>query len=522
MREVLKIAEDGPYCAQARGAEAVRTVEQRHAADVSHAARSGAVQVLTVLAQAILPLAQVIVARLFGATVFGLYQSSLAIIEVLTRGSTGGADKAMLRYIAGLRARGEKASVLSALGTGLRLATAIAGGMVLLLILAAHWLARWMHEPMLARSLPAMAPAVLCTALVYVLIQASLANKATRPNLLVRGLSEPTFLLLAGLGAATVGRGLLPLAVAYSIAALCTLAAAIVVVGRHLGSGDLGRALRAPRLAGLTSFSLPLGAGEMVNGILQRADIVMLAAFAGARSAGIYAAAEFIGRAVANIRYAFDSIAASVLSEALHLGERERLRYNLALMTRWVATVAAPLAALAIALRADLLGLYGPEFAAGATAMIVLVASHLVNATLGLTPWLLMVSGRSHLMLVGNCVCAALNILLGLLLIPRFGILGTAGAVATTVLVFQALLLWWTWRTEHVHPFEMRLCKPFVAAALMLVAEHCLGHLSSGFLRIALVITGGVSVYVLALTMLGLPAEERGLLGKLRARVERW
>jgi O-antigen/teichoic acid export membrane protein len=512
----MKTAVFIPCCVPAQRKEEVRVVRQSRVADAAHAARSGAVQILTVFVQVILPVAQVIIARLFGSTVFGLYQSSLAIIEVLTRGSAGGADKAMLRYIAGLRARGDRASMLSALGTGLRLAMAVAGSMVLLLILAAPWLADWMHAPLLARSLPAMAPAVFCLALVYVLIQASLANKVTRPNFLVRGLCEPMFLLLAGLGAAVVGRGLLPLALAYSLAAICTLATAIIVVGRHFGPGDLRGALRAPRLAGLATFSLPLGASEMVNGILQRTDIVMVAAFTGARSAGIYAAAEFMGRAVANIRYAFDSITASVLSEALHLGERERLRYNLALMTRWVATVAAPIAVLTIALRADLLGLYGPEFATGATAMSVLVGSHLINATLGLTPWLLMVSGRSRFMLAANCAGATLNILLGLLLIPRFGILGMACAVATTMLAFQVLQLWWTWRTERVHPFEARLCKPFAAAALMLVAELHFSHLSAGFPRIGLVTIGGMVVYVLALLALGLANEERALLLKLR------
>jgi O-antigen/teichoic acid export membrane protein len=488
-------------------------------ADVSHAARSGAVQVLTALAQAILPFAQVIVARLFGATVFGLYQSTVAIIEVLTRGGTGGTDKAMLRYVAGLRAREERAGMLSALGTGIRLASSIAGCIAVLLVLAAPLIAGWLHQPELARSLPAMAPAVLCTGLVYVLIQASLANKSTRPNLLVRGLCEPTFLLLAGLGAAVVGRGLLPLAIAHSIAAACTLCAAVLVVGRQFGAGELRRAVRSPRLPGLARFSLPLGAGEMVNGILQRADIVMLSAFAGARTAGIYAAAEFLGRAVASIRYAFDSIAAAVLSEALHLGERERLRYNLALMTRWVATVAAPLAVLAIAFRSQLLGLYGADFVAGAQAMIVLVVSHLINATLGLTPWLLMVSGRSHLMLAGNLMCAALNILLGVLLIPRFGIMGTACAVATTVLAFQTLLLWWTWRAERVHPFEWRLCKPFIAAALMLLDQHYSARLVPGILGLVLVLVAGIAVYVGCLVMLGLPQEERALLVKARARI---
>ncbi|MBN2574844.1 MAG: oligosaccharide flippase family protein [Deltaproteobacteria bacterium] len=495
--------------------------QERRDADVSHAARSGAMQVVTILGQGLLPLAHILIARLFGTVVFGAYQGTLAFVEMATRGGTGGADKAMLRYIAGFRGRGDASSEASALGTGLRLCVSVALPLAIGLMLGAPLLARLLHEPELATALPAMAPAVLFTALVYVLVQASLGAKVTRANFLVRGLGEPGFFLLAGLGAALISRDLRTLAIAHSTAALATLCLALIVVGRVFGARRLGAAMRAPRLSGFAGFSLPMGGSEMLNAVLQRADIVMLTAFAGARSAGIYAAAEFLCRIVANIRYAFDSIAAGVLSEAYHRNERERLRHNLALMTRWVVSVAAPMAVLAVVFRRFLLGLYGPDFAAGATAMLILAASHFINASLGLAPWLLMVSGRSRLLLVDNLACAGLNILLGLLLIPRFHIVGTAIAVLCTIAAYQGLMLWQTWRAERVHPFELRLVRPLVAAALMLAAMRLaspwLGHGAWGLL----LLVGGIGFYLAVLLLLGLPPEEKTLLAKLRARLRR-
>jgi hypothetical protein len=70
-----------------------------------------------------------------------------------------------------------------------------------------------------------------------------------------------------------------------------------------------------------------------------------------------------------------------------------------------------------------------------------------------------------------------------------------------------------------VHPFEARLCKPFAAAALMLVAELHFSHLSSGLPRMALITVGSIVVYVLALLALGLANEERAMLAKLRRRL---
>ena len=56
----------------------------------------------------------------------------------------------------------------------------------------------------------------------------------------------------------------------------------------------------------------------------------------------VYTAAEFITRVIANPRYLFDHIIAPVLAEALHMHDRARVRYNLALVTRWVITACAP------------------------------------------------------------------------------------------------------------------------------------------------------------------------------------
>ena len=45
--------------------------------------------------------------------------------------------------------------------------------------------------------------------------------------------------------------------------------------------------------------------------------------------------------------------------------DRARVRYNLALVTRWVITACAPIAVTVIVLRAEILGLYGAASPAG-------------------------------------------------------------------------------------------------------------------------------------------------------------
>lgn len=484
--------------------------------DRRFAARSGMVQVATGLGQGLLPLTQILFARLFGTTVFGAYQASLNLVEVLFRGGTGGADKAMLRYVAANRARGDEPAVMSSLGSGLRLSLVVAGSLAALVTLLAPRVASWVGAPGLTMALRAMAPSVLMVSTIYVLVQASLGAKVTRANLMIRGLGEPVLLLSTGLGAALIERKLAALAVAYSVAEAITLALAVVVVGGVFRPNTLTAALRAPRVPGFARFALPIGLSEMLNAICQRADVVLVAAFEGTAAAGIYAAGEILGRGIVGIRWAFDSVAASVLSESLELRQRERARDNLALMTRYVATVAAPAAALTFVLRHDLLRLYGAPFLIGATAMAVLAVSHLTNAVLGLAQWTLMVSGRSRLLLLNNAICAALNVLLGALLLPRFHIVGMAVAVLANTLLFHTLALIETWQSERVHPFEWALLNP-LASSLVIPLVHVLAGLwLRGVARVATTIVVGLTAYIGILIALGSLPAARNVIKRLR------
>jgi O-antigen/teichoic acid export membrane protein len=491
--------------------------------DVSHAARSGGMQVLTVAAQALLSVTHVLLARLFGRAVFGSYQASLAIMELVTRVGTGGAGGGILRYVAAHRARGENDEVRSALGTGLRLCLICSTLAAAILAATAGPLAHLMREPALETALRIMAPAAIVTGCMGVLVQASLSAKVTRANFYVRGVGEPVFLLLAGLSAALVRRSLATLATAHVLAATATLLLALVAVGRVFGPGEIRRSLRSPRLPGFFHFSFPLGAADLLNAVLQRADIILLTTFVGTKATAVYAAAEFVTRVIASARSVFDSVAAPIFSEAVHLGQHERLKQNLVMMNRWVVSVATPIALTVVVLRRDLLALYGSGFQEGATALCVLAMSHLVNVSFGLSGWILLAGGRSRTMLRNNAIVAAVNIALGVALIPRFGLLGTAFAALGGVVLLHLLVFIEVGAGFGAYPFDRTILKPLTAAVVALALEFALDtHIATTGIRIPLVIVAGLVSYLTTLLMLGLAPEERGLAASAGQRLRAW
>jgi len=502
--------------------------------DVRHAAVGAGTNFLAILAglseAAFHPLA----AHLFGTAFYGIYRWGVSCAEPLLRLSPLGTDKGLLRHIASHRVAGETELEQRSLRTAFWLTLAASLLLALLAFLFAGPLAALQGKPEVATAIRWLAPSLPCSALILVLISATMAAKTMRYNLLVRGMAQPfSLLLLAGL----LGL-LLPtlggLCAAHVLAMALTVALAFWSATRVFHAMPLTRALwpaarthdpapgSAPFFHGeMVRFSVWIGVSEFLNSILQRTDVILIGFFAGPETLGIYAGAEALSRIASNIRYAFDPVASPVLSEALRLKDMGRLRYNLQLMTRWTTIITVPLLLAMMVFRNELLRFFPQAFLAAGPVLVVLLLGHLVNGTLGLTGWVITMGGRSRLILLNNLVSATSNVVLCCLLIPRMGLLGAALSSASSVALLQTIQLVEVALLYRVHPFSRGFFKALAAGAVvLLLAEFALGALDlptvARLLLRGFVILAG---YGLMLVGLGLAVEERDLARKLWRRV---
>ena len=497
--------------------------------DVRHAAVGAGTNFLAILAglseAAFHPLA----AHLFGTAFYGIYRWGVSCVEPLLRLSPMGTDKGLLRHIASHRVSGETELVQRSLRTAFWLTLVASLLLASLVFLFAGPLATLQGKPEVATAIRFLAPSLPCSALILVLISATMAAKTMRYNLLVRGVVQPFSLLLLaclfGLLAPTLGG----LCAAHVLAMALALALAFWSAARVFRAMPLARALwpaarasdTAPGFAPffhgeMVRFSVWIGISEFLNSILQRTDVILIGFFAGPETLGVYAGAEALSRIASNIRYAFDPVASPVLSEALRLNDMARLRYNLQLMTRWTTIITVPLLLAMIVFRHELLRFFPQAFAAAAPALVILLIGHLINGTLGLTGWVIAMAGRSRLVLLDNLVSASCNVVLCCLLIPRMGVVGAALSSACSVALLLTLLVVEVALLFHVHPFSRGFFKSLAAGAVvLLLAEFALGAaqlpMSVRLILRAVVILGG---YGLILVALGLGVEEHELVRK--------
>lgn len=501
-------------------------------ADLRHAVTGAGTNILAALAGLSAAAFHPVAAYLFGTSSHGVYRWGVACTESVLRLSPLGTDVALLRYVPSHRVAGESALERRSLRTAFWLTAASGGFFAVLAFLLSGPLARLQGTPAAAAAIRLLAPSIPIAAIVVVLVYATMGAKTMRYNLVVRGIAQPLLLLAVAGVMGLLWPTLAGLCVSHLAAATATALVAVWAVRHAFGGMPIRDALwRDSSHQGqpflhwdMIRFAIPMGLAEFLNAVLQRTDVILIGFYAGPETVGIYAGAEAIGRAGSSVRYAFDPVASTALSESLRLDDRVRLEYNLQLMTRWTTLLTVPLLAGMAVLRHELLGLFPRPFAAASGVLVVLLFGHLVNACLGLTGYVIAMSGRSGLVLLNNLVAATANVVLCLVLLPRCGMIGAAIAASSAVAILQLLQLAEAVGLYRIVPFSAGFVKAVAAGGLALVAAEWAVPFGGMSLFWSITARVGVVVvtYVTLVLLSGLESEERDLLRRVSARLRLW
>jgi O-antigen/teichoic acid export membrane protein len=193
--------------------------------------------------------------------------------------------------------------------------------------------------------------------------------------------------------------------------------------------------------------SLPFWGNGILFLINIQADTLLLGYFKGGNSAAIYMVGT---RGAQLVVLTLGAIATAIQPRlaALHSsGDRGGMVRMVTHTTRLGFMIAMTAAAFLFAFAKPLIRLlYGPAFMAAAAVLFILIVARLVNASVGsLAPYLAM-TGKEHLLLKALAAESAANVLLNILLIPRWGMNGSAFATGISMIVSNLALAFYVYR----------------------------------------------------------------------------
>lgn len=373
------------------------------------------------------PILLLLLVRAYGAESFGLFVTVQALLLVLTRVCVLGLDKALLWWIPqqapGQRLHGVRAAAV-------RTAFAALGATVIC-VASAGPIAQLLGAVEATNTLRLMSLALLPMTLLELVLGATMGTRRMGTNVLVRETIVPTALVCGGLLIWPLGLGVsglgLAMLVSYSVGLVVAYARA-----RSLFANDAipPKAQRMPLR--MWQYAWPMWLAEMANATLQRMDMWAVATLTDVRTVGIYAVVLQFGNSIRAIRRGFDPIVLAITARIGAKRDEERLAAGYSYATAMVVGTQLPLLAFFIAFAEDLLALYGPEFAPGVHAVMILSAFWVLNSVVSLSGVVISAYGHSRLTLYNTLGAGALQLLLLWLMVPRWGLEGAAVAVGLT------------------------------------------------------------------------------------------
>lgn len=220
----------------------------------------------------------------------------------------------------------------------------------------------------------------------------------------------------------------------------------------------------------------PLALSGILGGLMIDTDVLIIGWFRSAEDVGLYSAAQRI----VQLLYAIPAIlVASLLPTFSRLAGKDDAKFKRGLESAlWLAyMVAIPLAVGGVLLGKEIIGFtFGAEYAGASLSFQILITTLLVNFSAVILSSVLFTYDKQKRLISYMAIGGVSNIALDLVLIPAYGIAGSAAATFMAQLAGNAYL-WFAVRPIVQPSVIPRLKKILAASALMGIAAFALNSL---------------------------------------------
>jgi O-antigen/teichoic acid export membrane protein len=481
-------------------------VESAADADSHRLARGAAANAAVLIAANFRGVFTFLIARILGEAGLGRFSLVFATVDLLTKVATVGLDTSIIPLVARTEAAGQRDQSRRLFVRSVVLCLVASTALVVIGIPFVAWFAEKRHLDEFTRGGTIMLLALPGIAVARVSTGVSRGLLAMRSEFFSRGLVETwvttgVFIVAVSLGLRDVAPSLAVVCGSFGGALVAfVLTAQTIELGRHHAAHartgrDEGRSLAG--YGEMIRFSLPVAASGLLNSLALRVDVLLLGAFVGRapgvtiESFGVFCAAAEVAGGLRKVRQVFDPIFAPVAAARHVASERMALKETVAGPGRWVLAGQLPIVGALMLASGSVLSIYGPGFRAGAAWLAILALAHAANSFAGLVETLLMIE-RPSLNFANATATVGVQAIAGLLLIPKFGVMGAvvamgAGFTAQGVLRFIELkhVFGWAWPWRSLLRPLAAFAIAFTPAAILRVlgGEHV--EIASGLLFLA-------------------------------------
>ncbi|MDD5181727.1 MAG: oligosaccharide flippase family protein [Candidatus Nanoarchaeia archaeon] len=408
---------------------------------------------------------RVILAKGLGPEAYGIFSVCLAVVSILAAIAVFGTPSALERYIPLYNKDKSKTKGLILFVS--KYASVFGIILFVLLLIFSKNLADLFQNPGMASTLMIFAIAIPILAVLQISMSISKGFKNIVYPVMANNIIFPLGNLVLTIILIVLGYGLKSIAIAFLVANI--LAVLFLVFKIHKKLFSITQKVK-PVLAHaeILAFSVPLLFVTLFFFVIQWTDTILLAYFLPEQIVGLYNAAV----PTASLLYVVPSLLIAlllpVLSELLAKKNGEEISRLFKTVVYWITLANLPVLLFFITAATMILRLlFGEIYTAASTAFIILSLGLFVYSVFLPTITMLQLYKKTKYIFVITAVCALGNVALNILLIPVYGMNGSAIASAISWISISILAVARLFMITRVMPFSWSMIKSMALVLLI-------------------------------------------------------
>ncbi|MFO7612424.1 MAG: flippase [Clostridia bacterium] len=215
----------------------------------------------------------------------------------------------------------------------------------------------------------------------------------------------------------------------------------------------------------MVRYGLPLFMAAIIHVLLRQADILMIGYIIGPGQVAVYNIAVQVCTIIP-----FFSVLANVffnpmVSSLHHAGKRVEMIGTYQAVSKWMFASGLFIFLGLMLFSESVLHLFGTEFIAGSTALVLVGFGALAGIITGPSAGMNAMTGHPQFNLIASSITFTVNIILNLVLIPRHGINGAAVATLISAFTGGIISLVFLYKKQKIQPYTWMHLKPLAAGA---------------------------------------------------------
>jgi O-antigen/teichoic acid export membrane protein len=457
----------------------------------------------------------VLLARLLGAEQYGMYTLAISVATIAASLAVFGLDTALIRYIAVQTTKDDEVGVWGTLqvgvGTALILSVLTGTGLYAMSYTIAQ---QSFHNPELAPLFQLTSVFVPILAMSDVLAGAIRGFKRMDYPVIAQFVAQPIIRLVLILGLAIIGLDAWQAVITYGLADLAASILLLYFINRVF---PLKRPVNAARrdVKAILGFSLPVWLSELMVKFQNNLQVLVLGSLNTITGVGVFSVASQITSVSGQFSSSLNVSAKPIIAELHHRKDMNQMERIYQTTNKWSLMVQLPVFLALVLFPAQILSIFGEDFSAGATALIILAWADLINICTGMGGIIIDMTGYTKLKLLNSIIRLAIYLGLSVILIPRWGIVGAAAVSMFGEGVVNLLRLFQVYFLFRILPYNKSFIKPAIAGLLSLACLLIIEYwfpVGDSTLILLLHVAALFTIYGAWNLIMGLSSDDRAML----------